>query len=177
MNGWTARALAEHTDTPPTTLSTWISDGLVAVEEAGVGRTGHTIGVMGLLELLAVKQLRGAGFSLQAIRKTVDNLRALSGEDRPLARLTLVVHGDDIIWRDAGDIDGVTVSAFRRPGQRLMVFPLGEAHADLVEQLSSEVSGEPGADRSPDGARRAASGPAAREADRGAQREFAQPPS
>ncbi|MDT7858185.1 MerR family transcriptional regulator [Rubrivirga sp. S365] len=139
MAGWTARALAAHTGTPPTTLSSWIGAGLVTPDRLGVGRGGHTIGVVGLLELLAVKELKAAGFSLRAIRRAVGNLRGLSGEDRPLGRLSLVVHGDDIAWRDASALDGMTVSALRHPGQRLMVFHVGEEHTDVVRRLTERV--------------------------------------
>lgn len=139
MAGWTARALSAHTDTPTTTLSAWIGAGLVMPERTGIGRRGHTIGAVGLLELLAVKELRAAGFSLQSIQLAVENLREMSGEDRPLGRLLLVVHGDDIVWRDASSLDGLTVSALRQPGQRLMVFHVGEEHASIVRRLSERA--------------------------------------
>jgi hypothetical protein len=92
------------------------------------------------MELLAVAELKEAGFSTQAIRRAVGNLRDLTGHDRPLARLTLVVEGNDIAWRDIADLEGRKFSALRRPGQRLMVFPVGEAHARLIAQLAAEAA-------------------------------------
>ena len=135
MAGWTARALARQTGVPATTVALWISNGLVTPEHYGRGRGGHIIGVSGLLEFIAVVELREAGFSGQAVRRAVDNLRQLSGYERPLARLTLLVNGKDIVWKDAHDLDGVTLSALHQPGQRLMVFPVGEKHAELLRQL------------------------------------------
>lgn len=140
MPGWTARSLADHTDVPPSTVSHWITSDLVHPEEYGRGRAGHTIGVYGLFEILAIKELRNAGFSLQAIRKTVEHLQTLSGADRPLAELTLVVVGQDIIWKNASDLTNEKVSALQEPGQRLMVFPVGEKHSKLLTQLQAEES-------------------------------------
>jgi DNA-binding transcriptional MerR regulator len=141
MSGWTARALARLTGVSESTLSSWITNGLVTPEQLGRGRAGHTIGVPGLLELLSVMELREAGFSLQAVRRTVDNLRALSGQPRPLARLTLVVLGQDIVWRDSEELSEMPISAFHRPGQRMMILPVGEKHTELLQRLHSEDTG------------------------------------
>ena len=140
MVGWTARALARQTGVSAGTVALWVTTGLVTPEQYGRGRGGHTIGVSGLLELLAVIELRQAGVPMQAIRRTVENLRQLSGRDRPLARLTLVVSGRDIVWKDALELSGVTVSALHTPGQRLMVFPVGELHTEMLLQLGMHES-------------------------------------
>jgi hypothetical protein len=95
------------------------------------------------MELLAVVELRQAGFSTPAIRRAVENLRHLSGEDRPLARLTLVVSGSDIAWKDAHELRGVALSALHQPGQRLMIFPVGERHLELLHQLGEAGDGTP----------------------------------
>ncbi len=137
MSGWTARALARLTGVPAATVATWVSNGLVTPVRHGRGRGGHTIGAAGLLELLAVVDLREAGFSMQAIHRAVENLRALSGQDRPLAGLTIVVDGGDILWKDAHEVSDTPISALRRPGQRLMVFPIGEQHAECLQTLQS----------------------------------------
>jgi len=133
--GWTARALARQMGLPAATVASWVVSDLVSVEQYGRGRGGHVIGIAGLLELLAVAELRQAGFPLQSIRRAVQNLRGLTGQDRPLARLTLVVSGKDIAWKDADDLSDVTISALRQPGQRLMVFPIGEKHSELLDRL------------------------------------------
>lgn len=123
---------------PAATVSSWVSSNLVHAEQYGRGRGGHVIGITGLLELLAVVELREAGFPLQAIRRAVENLRSLSGQDRPLARLTLIVSGKDIAWKDSRELSDVTISALRRPGQRLMVFPIGERHTEMLHRLSGD---------------------------------------
>jgi DNA-binding transcriptional MerR regulator len=138
--GWTVRALARMTDLPVQTISSWITAGLITPDHFGRGRGGHTIGMSGLMELLAVAELRQAGFSLQAVRQAVENLRYLTGRARPLANLTLVISGNDIVWRDEEDVAEAQVSALRKPGQRLMVFPVGERHAELMRQLAPAAS-------------------------------------
>ena|SRR5579871_5085640 len=142
MAGWTARALARQTGVPAATVAAWVTSGLVTPEQYGRGRGGHVIGISGLLELLAVMELREAGIPMRAIRRAVENLRQLSGHERPLVRLTLVVSGRDIVWRDALELSGVTISALHKPGQRLMVFPVGERHAEMLHQLRSHDSSE-----------------------------------
>lgn len=81
-----------------------------------------------------------AGFSTQSIRKAVENLRQLTGEERPLARLMLVISGADIAWRDQEDFDSLPISALIAPGQRLMVLPVGRKHAEILSELRHEVS-------------------------------------
>jgi DNA-binding transcriptional MerR regulator len=135
MAGWTARELARLTGVPVPTVTFWVNSGLVDAEHRGRGRGGHSIGLIGLVELLAVVELRQVGFSLQAIRRAVENLRELSGQHRPLARLTLVVVGRDIVWKDSNEISDMTISALHRPGQRLMVLPIGEKQVELLRQL------------------------------------------
>src|SRR4051812_25022401 len=113
MAGWTARALARMLDLAPSTVITWIESGLVIPERQGRGRGGHSIGIAGLLELTTILELRAAGISMQAIRVAVERLRALSGQDRPLARLTLVVSGGDLQWQDADEISSTMISVLR----------------------------------------------------------------
>jgi hypothetical protein len=140
MAGWTARALGRLVDLPAATVASWVTTGLVTPEQYGRGRGGHVIGVLGLLELLAVMELRHAGIPMQSIRQAVENLRDLSGHERPLARLTLIVSGTDIAWTDADDLTGVAVSALHKPGQRLMIFPVGELHAEMLHQLQTHAA-------------------------------------
>jgi DNA-binding transcriptional MerR regulator len=133
--GWSAMSLSELTGIAYTSVHHWIGAGLVTPEKHGRGRVGHVIGVSGLLELLAVAELRRVGFSLAEIRRAVDNLRQLSGQERPLAHLTLVVSGNDIVWQTDEEIAALNISALRQPGQRLLFLPVGEQCADLLGRL------------------------------------------
>lgn len=138
---WTARELARLTDVPVPTVSTWINAGLIAPAQLGRGRGGHKIGLMGLIELLTIIELRAAGLAIKDIRKAVENLRRISGETRPLAKLTLVVFDNDVLWIDSDKLDEMPVSALRQPSQRAMIFPIGEKHNFFIQQLSgSDVS-------------------------------------
>ena len=137
MAGWTSRELARQTKRPAATVASWITSGLITPEHYGRGRGGHVIGIAGLFELLAVVELKNAGFSTQAIRRAVENLRDLSGYDRPLSQMNIVVDGSDILWKDGNELSEVTISALRTPGQRLMVFPVGERHTELLHQLKT----------------------------------------
>lgn len=141
MAGWTARSLARSTGIPAPTLASWVRNGLITPVQYGRGRRGHTIGVSGLMELLAIIELRNAGFSVHSIRRAVDNLRNLSGHIRPLAGLTLVVDGSDIAWKDADELSAMPISALHKPGQRLMIFPIGERHAEMLHQLHADALG------------------------------------
>lgn len=132
---WSAAELAEYLGVPASTLTYWVAAGLISPDKAGRGRAGHSIGLLGLLEALAVKELRGSGVSLQAIRKVVGNLQELFKEKRPLAKLTLVVYGDDVQVKVNG-VDSNRVSALIRPGQSVMIFPLGEAYEGKVKELA-----------------------------------------
>ena len=137
MAGWTSRELARQTKRPAATVASWVSSGLITPDQRRRGRGGHVIGIAGLFELLAVLELKDAGFTTQAIRKAVDNLRELSGHDRPLSQLNIVVDGTDILWRDGNELSEVTISALHTPGQRLMIFPVGERHAKMLHQLET----------------------------------------
>jgi hypothetical protein len=48
------------------------------------------------------------------------------------------VSGSDVVWKDAHELDEVRISALHQPGQRLMVFPVGERHAEWLQQLQSQ---------------------------------------
>ncbi len=137
MAGWTSRELARQTKRPAATVASWVSSGLITPDHFGRGRGGHVIGIAGLFELLAVVELKDAGFSTQAIRRAVENLRELSGHDRPLSQLTIVVDGSDILWKDGHELSDITISTLQTPGQRLMVFPVGERHTELLHQLEA----------------------------------------
>jgi DNA-binding transcriptional MerR regulator len=140
MAAWTAREIARHIGVPANTVTSWIQSGLVTPDTLRRGRAGHEIGTSALLELLAVIEMRNAGISIQAIRRAVENLRQITGHDRPLAQLTLVVRGNDIVWRQSEDVEESQISALHSPGQRLMIFPIGERHQSLVSKLLNSVA-------------------------------------
>jgi len=135
---WTARELARITEIPTPTVSYWVNAGLITPSQYGRGRGGHKIGVLGLIELLTIIELRASGVSLRDIRRAVENLRQISGERRPLASLTLVVVDDDILWIDGEELNSLPVSALRKPGQRVLIFPIGEKHTLLIQKLGYE---------------------------------------
>ena len=60
-------------------------------------------------------------------------------------RLTLVVSGNDIVWKDGLELSEVTISALQMPGQRLMVFPVGERHAAMLHDLLTQDESKPDA--------------------------------
>lgn len=131
---WTARELSGFIKVPVSTLTYWVAAGLVTPDESGKGRGGHKIGLLGLLEALAVKELRRSDVPLQKIREVAANLKRLFDQNRPLARLTLIVYGDDVIVMENG-IDNKGISAYLKPGQSVMIFPLGEAYVQKVEEV------------------------------------------
>ncbi len=135
--GWSVRALAHLLGIPDSTASYWVNSGLVTAERRGRGRGGHTIGLAGLRELVAVMELRGAGISLQAVQQAVHDLRRLTSEERPLSQLIVVAVGDDVVWHEGGDPTAL-VSAKRQPGQRILIVPVGEATAELQRRLGAE---------------------------------------
>ena len=99
------------------------------------GRKGYTIGIQGLLEFVVVQNLVSVGFKFPAIREAFQNLRKLSGQERPFSKLNVVVSGKDILWKDTDDLS--EVSALRQPGQALMIFPVSEQHEQLLQKLLS----------------------------------------
>ena len=135
--GWSVRALAHLLGIPGSTASYWVNSGLVTAERRGRGRAGHTIGLQGLREMVAVMELRGAGISLQAVQLAVHDLRRLTSEERPFSQLMVVAIGDDVVWHEGGD-PAALVSAHRQPGQRILIVPVGEATAELQRRLGTE---------------------------------------
>jgi DNA-binding transcriptional MerR regulator len=127
---------------PHSTVAHWIATGLVEPARRGRGRRGHDLGVLGLLELIAVRDLRQAGIPLRAIRRAVANLRRVTGERRPLSHLVLLVLGNDVLVRDSSD--GNWVSVLLHPTQRVMVFPIGDEHRRLVATLTVQDAPEAG---------------------------------
>ncbi len=138
-SGWTARNIARLLGIAHPTLWYWINTGLVTPDRLGRGRDGHSIGLSGLLEVVTVMELRRAGFSLQAIRQAVENLRQLTSQQRPLLQLMAVATGDDIVWAESSD-PVMLVSTYHKPGQRILLVPVGEATAELQHRLETETA-------------------------------------
>ena len=90
--------------------------------------------------MVTVMELRNAGISLQAVQRAVEELRRLTREDRPLSQLMVVAIGDDVVWYEEGD-PAAFVSAHRRPGQRVLLVPVGEATAELQRRLEGVGTG------------------------------------
>ena len=139
-SGWSVRALANLLGIPATTATYWLNAGLVTAERRGRGRGGHTIGIAGLREMVAVMEMRNAGISLQSVQRAVQELRQLASEQRPLAELMVVAIGDDVVWHEGGD-PAALISAHRRPGQRILLVPVGEATAELQRRLEGVGTG------------------------------------
>ncbi len=139
-SGWSMRALADLLGIPTATASYWLNSGLVTAVRRGRGRAGHVIGLEGLRELVTVMELRNAGISLQAVQRAVEELRRLTSEEHPLAQLMVVAIGDDVVWHEEGDPTAF-VSAHRRPGQRVLLVPVGEATAELQRRLEGVGTG------------------------------------
>lgn len=129
LSSWTAKAVADHLGVSAQRVSSWITAGLVEPARRGRGRRGHDLGVTGLLEALAVRDLQDAGFATREVRRAVETLRGLSGEDRPLSKVCVAVFGDDVMIRDEDEL----VSLLRHPAQRVMLFRIGRACAELTE--------------------------------------------
>lgn len=140
-NVWSARALGRRVGVPSATVSHWVSIGLIEPARRGRGRRGHDLGIAGLLELLAVRDLRDAGISVRAIHRAVEHLREVTGHRRPLSHLVLLVVGDDVLVRE-GDEES-WVSVLRNPTQRVMVFPIGGEHSRLLEALPAPSADDP----------------------------------
>jgi len=139
--GWSVRSLAQLLGIPDSTASYWVNSGLVMVERRGRGRGGHTIGIAGLREMVAVMELRNAGISLQSVQRAVQELRQFTSEQRPLSQLMVVAIGDDVVWQEGGD-PAALVNIHRRPGQRILIVPVGEATAELQRRLETASVGE-----------------------------------
>jgi DNA-binding transcriptional MerR regulator len=138
-NPWSARALGRRVGVAHSTVSHWIAIGLIEPSRRGRGRRGHDLGIAGLLDLIAVRDLREAGIPMQAIRRAVKHLHEVTGHRHPLAHLVLLVVGNDILVRDADD-EGAWVSALRHPTQRVMVFPIGDEHRRVVDSLPAPTN-------------------------------------
>lgn len=134
------RELAERLGIPDTTLCHWISTGLVKADLRRRGRGGSIIGLTGLMEVETVMACRRCGISLQSIRKAVEALRELSGQERPLARLTLVITGSDLLWFPDTELKGKRISTLQKPGQILLVFPISQRIEELAAELKQETT-------------------------------------
>jgi DNA-binding transcriptional MerR regulator len=139
--GWNITELAERLELRPGTVSKWIKDGLVTAEVRQRGCKGYSVGMIGLLELVTVAELRRHGFTLQEIKRAVRYLHEFLGEHHSLASANLVAVGSDLTWESADGLgEKLQMSVLHHPGQLLLVFPAGVVHRQLVRAL--EPAGE-----------------------------------
>ena len=133
---FTAKQVTALTGVNYQTLHHWAKTGFVVPSVANPKGTGNKR-QWSFQNIVAIKMavmLRGAGVSLQALKKVVSYIREHHGIERPLASAWLVVSGNDVIFcRDETQY----FSALRRPGQTVMrlVIELGE----MVQELEKEV--------------------------------------
>ena len=112
-------------------LRYWAGTGLV-VPSLSSGLAQRRYSWQGVLALRMVAHLRGRGLPLQALRRSVEYLRAnLPEVEKPLAELTLVTDGRNLfaICRSPEETAVRVIDALRG-GQLVMAIALGEFQAE-----------------------------------------------
>jgi DNA-binding transcriptional MerR regulator len=135
--GWTVSELAERLGLKPQTISGWIKAGLVTPEGWRAGRPGYIVGLTGMMELITAAQMREEGLSTGRIKLAVDRLRQITGSRHPLANLKLIVLGNDVLWELPEQAEKIVISALHSPGQRVMVFQIGDDYQNLLQALEA----------------------------------------
>ena len=133
---FTSKQVIALTGINPNTLHSWAKTGFVVPSVANTKGTGNKR-QWGFQDIVAIKMavmLRGAGVSLQALKKVVSYIQEQHGIEKPLASARLIVSGNDVVYCHNEDM---YISALRRPGQTVMrlVIELGE----MVQELQQEV--------------------------------------
>jgi DNA-binding transcriptional MerR regulator len=117
---------------PITTMNRWRESGLApATGKRPPGLRGQTswYSFADVLNLRAAARLRAAGVPVSRIERVVVELRKLDLEGHPLARVRLVVLGDDVLRVES---DRQLVSVLKQPGQfALAVIALGDLEQEL----------------------------------------------
>ena len=93
-----------------------------------------------VVRLRLAGKLRAAGFGLAQVRRVVETLRRLDPARPGLVGARLIVSGGRVLWASS---DSELVDLLHG-GQLMLVFPVGEAVADVaraVESLSNESDG------------------------------------
>jgi hypothetical protein len=131
------RHLAPLVGVPASTGNDWIRCGLVTPERraAGAGRGGHTVGLVGLMELVAVARLREFGFPTTRIKRAVSALRELSGGGAAWGHLRLIARGPDLTWEQ--DEEHV-ISLLKAPYNHVLVLNVGSEFESLKRLLETE---------------------------------------
>lgn len=103
------------------TLSIWLLSGLVTPPD-WQRRQGVkvSIGAKQLRELMAIRDLRRAGVSMQAIRRAADTLRKLGANPFSRGRFIAVDHGREVI-RVVGQEEATAL--LEQPGQLVLSLP------------------------------------------------------
>lgn len=121
------------TGVPIGTLDRWRKSGVApATGKRPPGRRGQTswYAWSDLVNLRAAARLRSAGVPVRRIERVVAELRKLHIEGHPLARVRLVVVGDDVLRVES---ERQLVSILRRPGQLALslIVAIGDIERDL----------------------------------------------
>ena len=93
-----------------------------------------------VVRLRLAGKLRAAGFGLAAVRRVVETLRRLDPSRPGITGARLLVAGRRVLWASS---DSEMVDLLQG-GQLMLVFPVGEAVADVaraVESLAKESDG------------------------------------
>lgn len=133
--------VAQAVGVPFSTLIYWVNTGLIKPSvQYQKGRGGTNLwSFADIVAVRVVAAMRGAGLSLQAIRKAVTSIRELQFSDRPLHETYLVSDG-----QDAYIVEGQQLtSVLRQPGQTVMraVFGL-DAVAAEVREITQRIVAE-----------------------------------
>jgi predicted RNase H-like HicB family nuclease len=136
--GFGVAAVLRLTDISYRNLDYWARTGLVraSIRAAGGRGTRRLYAFEDLVALRVVKQLRGAGLPLQAIRRAVRYLQLHA--EKPLTTLALIADGKRIL---ANSGDARTMIDATSEGQVVIaidVAPIRKRLTDSVTQLSAE---------------------------------------
>jgi DNA-binding transcriptional MerR regulator len=136
MDGFSTGEAAATTGTNSKTLAYWDTTNFLrpSLARADGKGTRRSYSFSDLVAIRAVRTLRDAGISLQALRRTVKYLRQHQGELRhPMQETFLLTDGVDVYIRPGDTL----VSALREPGQGLLFHVLDLSRT--VDELHNEV--------------------------------------
>src|SRR4051812_34731646 len=117
------------------TLDYWAKSGFLVPSIAAAAGTGawRAYDFEDLVALKVAVRLRGAGVSLQALRRVVAHLQG-RGLDQPLSNVFLVSDGEDVYERRGDEL----ISALQKPGQAAFAFVLDLG--GMVDELRQAIA-------------------------------------